>query len=101
MAEMEQARAYRVIYAGSTPTARLELPAPPASVTLGELTNIRSHLAAAAGMDGDALMRAWLAEVRAARPSPPAPDRRARTSTLLWITLLVALAARSTRGRGA
>ena len=74
-------------------------PGPPASVVLGNWTDARAQLSAAAQMEPDALMRAWLAEVRAARPEPPVPDRNERSSTALWIVLLAALAARSTRWR--
>ena len=89
---MERLRAYREANVFDDADAT-------ALVHLGEWTNARAHLAAASGMDPDQLMRAWLTEVAAARPAAPEPTQRDRSVTIVWIAVLAALAATSTRWR--
>jgi hypothetical protein len=66
---------------------------------LGAITDIRTHLERASGLDGDVLIERWRDQTLAGRPGRAATDDRARASTMLWIMLFAGLAARSKRWR--
>jgi hypothetical protein len=70
-----------------------------ASLLLGPITDIRTHLERASGLDGDVLIGRWRESILAGRPAPPATDERTRASTMLWIMLFAGLATRSKRWR--
>lgn len=59
----------------------------------------RERLAAAAETTPDALMAAWLARVRRARPDPQGGRGRSAAAALAWLALFGFLAAGSTRWR--
>jgi hypothetical protein len=61
--------------------------------------SLRDRLAMTAGLDADTLMVRWRARVLDARPELHAGLLRSPISLTLWILVLVALAARSTRWR--
>lgn len=65
----------------------------------GSEGSIRSRLEAAAQMDSNELMAAWLERIREARPRRMEGAPATRWSTLFWILVLGFLATRSTRWR--
>jgi hypothetical protein len=66
---------------------------------LGEATDYREILSSAADASPDAVMSEWLRRVQAAKPDRAETDKEARFGAILWITLFIALATRSTRWR--
>jgi hypothetical protein len=86
---------------GPEPVPRWNTPdaADAARVLLGPITDIRTHLERASGLDGDVLIQRWREQILQGRPVPITADGRGRASTMLWILLFVGLATRSTRWR--
>jgi hypothetical protein len=66
---------------------------------LGEPIDYPEILSSAAAVGPDELMTEWLRRVQAAKPDRAGTDRDARFGAILWITLFIALAIRSTRWR--